>query len=128
MKMVKSLVILMVIIMSMHVGGYVMAAGECVRGRCPGGLCCSKFGFCGSGPAYCGGAAEQAEAHPASVAAGECVRGRCPGGLCCSKFGFCGSGPAYCGGAAEQAEAHPATDQVFETTKIPSAADKPASP
>uniref|UniRef100_A0A803KW11 Chitin-binding type-1 domain-containing protein n=1 Tax=Chenopodium quinoa TaxID=63459 RepID=A0A803KW11_CHEQI len=65
-----------------------------------------------------------------SMADGECNRGRCSGGMCCSKFGFCGRGPAYCGRAAEQAEAHdPATHQVFEATKIPSAADnKPAAP
>nr|2N1S_A Chain A, AMP-2 [Stellaria media] len=30
------------------------AAGQCYRGRCSGGLCCSKYGYCGSGPAYCG--------------------------------------------------------------------------
>nr|AAB22102.1 Ac-AMP2=antimicrobial peptide [Amaranthus caudatus, seeds, Peptide, 30 aa] [Amaranthus caudatus]1MMC_A Chain A, ANTIMICROBIAL PEPTIDE 2 [Amaranthus caudatus] len=28
--------------------------GECVRGRCPSGMCCSQFGYCGKGPKYCG--------------------------------------------------------------------------
>ncbi len=44
-----------------------MGDGECVNGQCPNGLCCSQFGFCGSGPKYCGGgAAEQAQAHPST--------------------------------------------------------------
>ena len=24
-----------------------------IGGTCPGSLCCSPFGFCGSGPEYC---------------------------------------------------------------------------
>ena len=55
---VKSLVVLMVILALMMVQPS-MGDGECVNGSCPNGLCCSQFGYCGSGPAYCGGADEQ---------------------------------------------------------------------
>uniref|UniRef100_A0A803L852 Chitin-binding type-1 domain-containing protein n=1 Tax=Chenopodium quinoa TaxID=63459 RepID=A0A803L852_CHEQI len=48
------------VIMTLLVGTS-MAAGECKRGRCSGGLCCSRFGYCGSGPEYCGGIVEQPE-------------------------------------------------------------------
>ncbi|KAH8817366.1 hypothetical protein F5884DRAFT_635453, partial [Xylogone sp. PMI_703] len=52
---------------------------------CPVGLCCSKYGYCGTGPDYC--------------QAGSCtggVGGTCPAGTCCSKYGYCGVGPEFC--------------------------------
>ncbi|TVY31468.1 Antimicrobial peptide, partial [Lachnellula subtilissima] len=27
--------------------------GACVDGLCATGLCCSQYGYCGTGPAYC---------------------------------------------------------------------------
>jgi Chitin recognition protein len=62
---------------------YCQSQGACVNGVCPAGLCCSKFGYCGTGPDYC-------------QQQGACVNGVCPAGLCCSKFGYCGTGPDYC--------------------------------
>uniref|UniRef100_A0A803MCQ9 Chitin-binding type-1 domain-containing protein n=1 Tax=Chenopodium quinoa TaxID=63459 RepID=A0A803MCQ9_CHEQI len=47
--------------------GTTMATGECNKyGRCPPGYCCSKYGYCGVGPKYCGAAAKQAEVHPST--------------------------------------------------------------
>ncbi|KNA09156.1 hypothetical protein SOVF_156110 [Spinacia oleracea] len=62
---VKSFVIIMVI-MTLLVGTSMAQQGACNNGHCPAGLCCSRFNFCGSGPAYCGGAEEQVEAHPST--------------------------------------------------------------
>jgi len=28
--------------------------GQCTGNSCTGGLCCSQYGYCGTGPAYCG--------------------------------------------------------------------------
>uniref|UniRef100_A0A803KUT7 Chitin-binding type-1 domain-containing protein n=1 Tax=Chenopodium quinoa TaxID=63459 RepID=A0A803KUT7_CHEQI len=63
MMKVKSFVVIMVM-MTLLVGTS-MGQGECVNGACPNGLCCSQFGYCGSGPAYCGGV-EQAQAQPST--------------------------------------------------------------
>ncbi|TVY85071.1 Lectin [Lachnellula suecica] len=59
--------------------------GACVNGICGAGLCCSQYGYCGTGPAYC--------------QAGSCtggVGGNCTAGLCCSIYGYCGTGSGYC--------------------------------
>jgi len=80
--------------------------------------CKSQYGWCGTGPAYCGAGCQagpctgsvpvsvpQAVPVTAPVSAptsstttdsGKCSPA-CGPGLCCSKWGFCGSGPAYCG-------------------------------
>lgn len=46
--------------------------GACVNGLCAAGLCCSQYGYCGTGPDYC--------------QAGSCVGG--VGGNCKWKFSF----------------------------------------
>src|SRR5689334_13060468 len=58
--------------------------GECtVASDCPEqGMCCSKWGFCGHGPDFCGPCKQDSE---------------CPFGMCCSAHGYCGSGEEYCG-------------------------------
>ncbi|XP_039818484.1 root-specific lectin-like [Panicum virgatum] len=73
---------------------------------CGDGRCCSMYGYCGSGPGYCGlncqsncheglAAATPVKADPqCGVQAGGAV---CANGLCCSQFGFCGLGIKYCG-------------------------------
>ncbi|KAI8536868.1 hypothetical protein RHMOL_Rhmol10G0289800 [Rhododendron molle] len=91
---------------------------------CPGGLCCSRWGFCGTTPAYCGDGcqsncpspppppppptsppppppASPPPPPPHSGGGEQCGSQAggivCPGGLCCSRWGFCGTTPAYCG-------------------------------
>jgi hypothetical protein len=78
-------------------------------GSCPDGLCCSKYGWCGSTDAYC-------DADKCQVDYGSCKNfsnkfddtvirddgrcgkgvGRCGHGTCCSKYGWCGNTAAYC--------------------------------
>ncbi|KMT13507.1 hypothetical protein BVRB_4g082840 [Beta vulgaris subsp. vulgaris] len=56
------------LVMSMMVATS-MASGECnMYGRCPPGYCCSKFGYCGVGRAYCGDAEQKVEDHPSNDA------------------------------------------------------------
>ncbi|OEL27830.1 hypothetical protein BAE44_0011151 [Dichanthelium oligosanthes] len=65
---------------------------------CPNGLCCSSWGFCGTGPAYCDDGQSLAVSARAGEQCGRQAGGKlCPNGLCCSKWGFCGSTPDYCG-------------------------------
>lgn len=45
----------------------------------------TKFGFCGTGPSFCG-----------TCGGGKRGNGVCASGQCCSTFGNCGTGPAYC--------------------------------
>ncbi|MBT9738886.1 hypothetical protein GPK61_08065 [Dorea formicigenerans] len=56
--MMKSFVVIMVIMALVFVEPSV-GTGECVNGLCPRGLCCSQYGYCGKGKAYCGSADEQ---------------------------------------------------------------------
>nr|ALK00912.1 6C-hevein-like peptide altide SG1 [Alternanthera sessilis] len=55
----KKFLIVMVVVALVMVEPSMGAPGQCNHGRCPSGLCCSQYGYCGTGPAYCGGAAEQ---------------------------------------------------------------------
>lgn len=59
--------------------------GQCSSSaNCPSGYCCSKYGYCGTGPDYC--------------AQGSCSsNSQCPSGQCCSQYGYCGTGSDYCG-------------------------------
>jgi len=66
-----------------------LGSTECgdLIGGCGPGFCCSEWGYCGTGPEYCG-----------SGGPGACGSGPpCPQGLCCSQWGYCGTGPDYCG-------------------------------
>ncbi|KAK1750945.1 lectin [Echria macrotheca] len=89
--------------------------GEC---PCAAGLCCSKWGYCGTGPDYCTNRTSthrpaattvilalvptHAESEDLAEPTGEPALhrrlGECPcaRGLCCSKWGYCGTGSDYC--------------------------------
>ncbi|EKD15207.1 uncharacterized protein L3040_001576 [Drepanopeziza brunnea f. sp. 'multigermtubi'] len=75
--------------------------GSCVNGQCAAGLCCSPYGYCGTGPQYCTAGVQPAPAQPPSntFPEGSCAADRpCKtAGYCCSKWGYCGEGPNYCG-------------------------------
>ncbi|OEL16989.1 Agglutinin isolectin 2 [Dichanthelium oligosanthes] len=72
---------------------------------CPKNLCCSQYGFCGIGAAYCGvGCQSQCsppDAFGVGVPVAQCGAQAggvvCSNNLCCSQYGFCGLGAAYCG-------------------------------
>ncbi|PVH85012.1 hypothetical protein DL98DRAFT_584069 [Cadophora sp. DSE1049] len=67
--------------------------GNCrSAGDCGGGMCCSQYGYCGSGAEYCGGSGVATAPVPSSTSGGGC-----PAGMCRSKWGYCGTGPEYCG-------------------------------
>jgi len=70
------------------------------NGICPDkSLCCSQWGYCGTGSAYCPAPSKPS---PPTVA-GTCGNGAVGNGicpdktLCCSQWGYCGTGSAYCG-------------------------------
>lgn len=61
-------------------------AGNCLVGaRCGVGSCCSAYGFCGSGPQFCG---VVTVVQPAPVyATRDCRIVGCTAGYCCSSYG-----------------------------------------
>ncbi|KAI5287054.1 hypothetical protein KEM54_006275, partial [Ascosphaera aggregata] len=88
-----------------------------INGRCGNGVvcegsvfgnCCSKAGYCGTGPAYCG--LNNCQSGVCDTSAGQIsYDGRCgpqqPGNMtcvgskfgdCCSIYGYCGKGPQFC--------------------------------
>ncbi|UJR26443.1 hypothetical protein I4U23_007773 [Adineta vaga] len=67
--------------------------GTCAATGCPSDKCCSQFGWCGTGDAYCGGGCQSGLCY-----ANTCnVKRSCPTGKCCSQYGWCGSTAEYCG-------------------------------
>ncbi|CAO2824950.1 unnamed protein product [Amaranthus hypochondriacus] len=64
----KSVALIVIVMMAFMMVDPSMGVGECVRGRCPSGMCCSQFGYCGKGPKYCGRASTTVD-HQADVAA-----------------------------------------------------------
>jgi cellulose binding protein with CBM1 domain/chitin recognition protein len=82
-------------------------AGSCASAPCPAGLCCSVYGYCGTGSDYC--------------QAGSCVGGvggTCPAGECCSPYGYCGTGAGYC---------PPASSTTSSSTSSSSTTSSPTS-
>eukprot|EP00565_Helicotheca_tamesis_P001321 CAMPEP_0185728828 /NCGR_PEP_ID=MMETSP1171-20130828/4230_1 /TAXON_ID=374046 /ORGANISM="Helicotheca tamensis, Strain CCMP826" /LENGTH=430 /DNA_ID=CAMNT_0028397575 /DNA_START=67 /DNA_END=1359 /DNA_ORIENTATION=- len=80
--------------------------GSCRPNKaCPDGLCCSKWGYCGSTEAYCGtGCLSNCWEDTATTLTtevdsdGTCEPNKsCSNGLCCSQWGHCGSSEAHCG-------------------------------
>jgi len=90
------------------------------KGRCPEGLCCSKYGYCGKTEKHCEngcqsefGICNGIAPTPISKTKTETVidytkiysgdstcgdgKGRCEDGLCCSQYGYCGTSSAHCG-------------------------------
>jgi len=83
------------------------------KGRCPEGLCCSKYGYCGVTSSHCENGCQSefgicnsakpttpettdyTKVYSADNTCGE-GKGRCPDGLCCSQYGYCGSTTAHC--------------------------------
>ena len=64
---------------------------------CDGGLCCSKWGFCGATPDHCGagcqsncGGGPAPTSEPTDRCGAEFGNATCANGLCCSKYGNCG--------------------------------------
>jgi hypothetical protein len=92
------------------------------RRRCGGGLCCSRFGYCGLGGDYCGAGCQNGPCYrtanydenalPANAQCGG--RKKCGGGLCCSKYGYCGRGRDYCGVGCQSGPCSKAADVLSD--------------
>jgi len=70
------------------------------NGICPDtSLCCSQWGYCGTGSAYCPAPSKPSPPTVAGTCGNGVVgNGICPDkSLCCSQWGYCGTGSAYCG-------------------------------
>jgi len=67
--------------------------------KCPeDNPCCSKYGYCGSGPEHCGENEADIICSNTPGYEGGDPTDKCPDRKpCCSKLGYCGSGPEYCG-------------------------------
>jgi hypothetical protein len=79
--------------------------GSCATAPCAAGLCCSVYGYCGTGPDYC--------------STGACdggVGGTCAAGLCCSIYGYCGTGPGYCPPASSTSSPPPTSTSSSPTS------------
>jgi len=71
--------------------------GDLGDGFCPDeSLCCSDWGYCGSGELYC--FTTSRESSEGTCGAGGVGDGMCADGHCCSEYGFCGEGDLYCTG------------------------------
>jgi len=92
--------------------------GQCkTSSDCGSGMCCSQYGYCGTGPEYCANTPSISESKPdtsssgstgsSSISAavaesdnndmGKCkTSSDCGSGMCCSQYGYCGTGPEYC--------------------------------
>jgi len=79
---------------------------------CAPGTCCSQWGYCGTGPDFCGAGCR--EGCPSSSGNGGGGGGgcNCAPGLCCSKYGYCGVGNDFCGDGCQQNCPGPAPQPV----------------
>ncbi|KAK4207710.1 hypothetical protein QBC37DRAFT_392561 [Rhypophila decipiens] len=72
--------------------------GSCSKTKpCPGNLCCSDFGWCGTGDLYCKHNPDPCPDPPKPNPDGTCDdKHPCAKGFCCSQWGYCGQEPLYC--------------------------------
>ena len=120
-RMLFRLVIIVVLCAS-HVHSF-CGNGEVDNGKCQNpDLCCSKFGYCGSGPSYCATSTKAPTKKPtkqpntASCGNGVVGNGVCENpSYCCSKFGYCGPGPTYCSSKAPTRK----PTSLVNPTKVP---------
>jgi Fungal cellulose binding domain/Chitin recognition protein len=83
--------------------------GSCATVPCAAGLCCSAYGYCGTGSDYC--------------QAGSCVGGvggTCAAGECCSIYGYCGTGAGYCPPAVSPTSSKPPSSPTSSSTSASS--------
>ncbi|KAI9199665.1 uncharacterized protein BJ171DRAFT_200770 [Polychytrium aggregatum] len=83
--------------------------GNVGNGKCSDGTCCSKYGWCGTGTAYCGSKTPSSPPPPppppppssgGSCGNGKVGNGICADGTCCSKYGWCANDAAHCNNRA----------------------------
>ncbi|KAK8156434.1 hypothetical protein BKA80DRAFT_225161, partial [Phyllosticta citrichinensis] len=83
-------------------------AGGQTCANAPSGPCCSLYGYCGTGAAFCGAGCQNpfgqcwtniTSSSGGSVSASTCANA--PSGPCCSLYGYCGSGNDFCGAGCQ---------------------------
>jgi len=110
---------------------YAVDSGQCGGGNGNVGddfcfdesLCCSDWGYCGSGENYCFHTkmyVDGPEEEYGTCGGGGVGDGTCMLGLCCSRYGFCGEGDLYCTGqntcgSSTQLEVSCASDDEAQT-------------
>jgi len=79
--------------------------GEDTYTKCPEGLCCSKYGYCGTSEKHCstllGCQSEFGKCTTYKISQDDrCGKDfgntHCPAGECCSKYGWCGTSDRHC--------------------------------
>ncbi|KAJ1927488.1 hypothetical protein IWQ60_002875 [Tieghemiomyces parasiticus] len=80
--------------------GLVAAQGQCsASSPCAAGLCCSQYGYCGTGSDFCG---TGCQGGACTTTPGACsATNPCAAGQCCSKWGYCGVGSDFCGAGCQ---------------------------
>ncbi|OUM61200.1 carbohydrate-binding module family 18 protein [Piromyces sp. E2] len=79
-------------------GGSTDRCGKEFGISCASGLCCSKYGWCGTTGDHCGTGCQKGYGKCLTVSTNDrCGNGYvCPEGECCSKFGWCGTTNDHC--------------------------------
>jgi len=86
--------------------------GKCgsSNGRCPVGLCCSKYGYCGETGSYCGAGCQskygscgytKSRGTTKNERCGHVNGLSCHTGYCCSDYGYCGKEKGHCGSGCQ---------------------------
>jgi len=83
--------------------------------KCASGLCCSQYGYCGTGEAYCG---SNTPAPSDGCGSGP----KCASDECCSQYGYCGTGEAYCGSSTPSPTSAPTSAPTSKPTSKPTSA------
>ncbi|OEL17704.1 Lectin [Dichanthelium oligosanthes] len=79
------------------VGADATECGKQAGGKlCPDNVCCSKWGYCGLGKAYCGDGCQSGACCPNRRCGAQAGGATCDANQCCSQYGYCGLGPEYC--------------------------------
>ncbi|KAI0600742.1 glycoside hydrolase family 18 protein [Biscogniauxia sp. FL1348] len=79
--------------------------GTCAPGTpCSNGACCSKSGFCGYSPDFCGSdnCISNCDAKAACGKYAAEGKEKCPLNVCCSQYGFCGTTDLFCGDGCDE--------------------------
>ncbi|KAK8189685.1 hypothetical protein BKA81DRAFT_275546, partial [Phyllosticta paracitricarpa] len=87
------------------------SAGGQTCANAPSGPCCSEYGYCGTGAAFCGAGCQllygmcnstsSSAISSALPAAGGQTCENAPSGPCCSQWGFCGTDEGFCGAGCQ---------------------------
>jgi hypothetical protein len=92
----------------LHDGKAPLMCGRQVDGSplCRDNRCCSQWGYCGLGAAYCGKGCQSGACCTNKRCGKQANNATCDANQCCSKNGYCGLGPEYCGNGCQGGACH----------------------